>query len=134
MRPWKATLLVALWPLNESVPAVTVRVHLLCTAPPPLWARHLLPTLRPLTRRVKLNVTLACWLSEKEKTLPTGGLLVRRLICASLLPSRHTRFDWVTSLSTSGVPLGVVPVGVVPVGVVPVLVAAAWTVALSSRR
>jgi hypothetical protein len=133
MRPWNKTLLVALWPVKLSVPAVTVYPHTLRAALLWVLARHLLSTLRPLRRWVKLNVTTAGSLSEKEKVVPTGGFLGRRMIRASLLPPRQTRFDCVTSASAGGA-CGGVPPGVVPPGVVPVEVAAAWTVALSSKR
>ena len=53
MRPWKATLLVPSWPVNLSLPAVTVR---------------------PPARRAKLKVTVACSLSENEKVVPVGAL------------------------------------------------------------
>src|SRR5262245_27491759 len=134
MRPWKKTLSEALRPPKVTAPAVALYWHSLRVAFARVLARHLAPTLRPLKRWVKLNVTTACSLREKEKVLPTGGLLGRRMICASLLPARQRGFDCVTSASVGGVRLGVVPRGVVPPGVAPGGVPAAWTVALSSKR
>jgi hypothetical protein len=58
-RPWNATLLVPLWPVKVSLPAVTARL--------PPW--------------VKLNVTVAGSLSENEKVVPVGALA--RLMPAS---------------------------------------------------
>src|ERR1700690_2509352 len=63
IRPAKATLLVALWPMNESVP--------------PLM-RRCLPTIW-----VKLKVTVACSLSENENVVPIGVLLALRRACAT---------------------------------------------------
>src|ERR1700678_231463 len=100
MRPWNATSSVPLWPAKESVPAVTVcpqaglrRFFSLC-------ATHLPLTLRPLTRWVKLKVTVACSLSENEKVVPVG--VFAALMRASRLPSRHLVVDWRASCTTGG--------------------------------
>jgi hypothetical protein len=76
-RPWKATLLVPSWPVKVSLPAVTAR---------------------PLTRRVKLKVTVASSLSENENVVPIGAFA--RLTVARRLPSRHLVFDWRTFCTT----------------------------------
>ena len=88
MRPWKATLFVPLWPMNDKVPAATVRLQpglrrffLVC-------ATHLPLILRPLTRWAKLKLIAAGTFSEKENVVPTGAFFFA-LICASLRPKRH---------------------------------------------
>ncbi len=116
-RPWKTTLLVALWPLKDSRPAVTVRVQALRVAFLRLLATHFRPTLRPPTRWLKLKVTVAGSFSAKEKVVPTGGLRLERLcgelMRAGFLPSRQVALDCVTSVMFGGVALDTAVVVVV---------------------
>ena len=76
MRPWKETLFSPLWPVKESVPAVTLRLQ------EGLWrffvvrAAQCPLAVRPSTLWVKAKLTLACSLSTNEKTVPSGGLFL----------------------------------------------------------
>ncbi len=59
---------------------------------------------------MKLKLTETCSLDSNEKVVPTGGAFLRAfllplsslLICASLLPSRQTRLDWITPVIAGG--------------------------------
>ena len=77
-------MLAPLWPLNDSTPAVTVRLQPLPPARRLLLAGHLRPDRRPAICRVNLKVTADGSFSENENVVPTGGrLLLWALIRAS---------------------------------------------------
>src|SRR5947209_12199809 len=91
MRPWNATAFVPACPANESLPTITVRVHVRRRAFLRVRATQACPTLRPSRACVNVNETDDCTFRPKENVVPTGGLRLRclRLILARARPSRQ---------------------------------------------
>jgi len=119
-RPWKPTVFTPAWPVMPSVPATTLCVHLRFFLLRPVCATHLPATSRPDFAWVKAKLTLADVLRLNLNVVPTGGLRAR-LICASLLPSRHLLADCVAFERTGATSRGglqQVVGGVAGVGVV----------------
>ena len=79
------------------LPAPTVRVHRGLRRLLLVGATQRRPILRPATRWLNSNRTVAARSSLYENVVPTGGFaLVAR---ASALPARHVLADWVTDVS-----------------------------------
>ena len=79
------------------LPAATVRVHRGLRRLLLVGATQRRPILRPATRWLNSNRTVAARSSLYENVVPTGGFaLVAR---ASALPARHVLADWVTDVS-----------------------------------
>lgn len=74
IRPLNETLFRPRRPVNESVPAVTVRVQVGLWRLLWVWVTQRRLTLRPLSFWVNARLTLAGSLSVNEKTVPTGCL------------------------------------------------------------